>query len=519
MKFICIIFLLSFISIQYGQAPNIIWTKTYNSWYNYAELFGCAVDNSNGFYSVGSTRNNNPSSDHDILVVKFNAATGDSVWSAIYNGSSNKDDESIHCIADNAGGLYVVGYSDVGTANNTNDDIIILKYNTANGALLWSKTYNHNSVSPYSDEMGMSCALDESGNLYVAGWTFFNNKTEGILLKLNTSNQQIDWVKTFANATNNDDNWGGCVFAKPNTIYVGGYSFNGSTYNLITAKYNLNGDTIWTRRSENTLDSLDSPMVGLSIDANENIFISGCGGINKKVSSRNVYGQTIKYNSSGTFQWKSIIDGATEYDFLAANTVDKNNNMYCVGAVFPGNHEDDYAVYKLNGNTGSIIWTTSYNGPLNKADFALDCRLDNSGDLYITGATAWGIKPGGSGLLIKYKSTVTDIIDRNNFINDFKLYQNYPNPFSSNSNSLSGKNSSTFINFSVPEKADIAINIYNIFGELITTLINNEYENGFYSVNWNALNLPSGIYLCKLFANSKTSKKTYTSVIKINFIK
>ena len=82
----------------------------------------------------------------------------------------------------------------------------------------------------------------------------------------------------------------------------------------------------------------------------------------------------------------------------------------------------------------------------------------------------------------------------------FELFQNYPNPF----------NPSTTIKFSLPEDSRVAINIYNILGEKITELINNDYKAGFYKIQFNPANLSlaSGIYFYTIESkNFKDVKK------------
>ncbi|MCK4661300.1 MAG: T9SS type A sorting domain-containing protein [Bacteroidales bacterium] len=68
------------------------------------------------------------------------------------------------------------------------------------------------------------------------------------------------------------------------------------------------------------------------------------------------------------------------------------------------------------------------------------------------------------------------------------LYQNYPNPFIIVTN----------ITFSIQQKTHVTLNIYNITGQLIHTLINQNKEPGTYLVKWNASNVPSGIYFYRL---------------------
>ncbi|MFI5252829.1 MAG: T9SS type A sorting domain-containing protein [Bacteroidota bacterium] len=80
----------------------------------------------------------------------------------------------------------------------------------------------------------------------------------------------------------------------------------------------------------------------------------------------------------------------------------------------------------------------------------------------------------------------------------FVLYQNYPNPF----------NPSTRIAFDVKEENHIRIAIYNIAGQKVSTLIDETKRAGSYTVGFDATNLPSGIYFCKLEgANFSLMKK------------
>jgi hypothetical protein len=80
---------------------------------------------------------------------------------------------------------------------------------------------------------------------------------------------------------------------------------------------------------------------------------------------------------------------------------------------------------------------------------------------------------------------------------DFKLGQNYPNPF----------NPSTTITFSIPEATFVTIKIFNSLGEEVETLIARELILGNYKYDWNAANLPSGIYFYKLQAGDFVQTK------------
>jgi hypothetical protein len=72
----------------------------------------------------------------------------------------------------------------------------------------------------------------------------------------------------------------------------------------------------------------------------------------------------------------------------------------------------------------------------------------------------------------------------------YELSQNYPNPF----------NPVTTINFSLPEAGNVKLTLYNLLGEKIKTLVNEFKEEGVHTVNFNANDLQSGLYIYKIEA-------------------
>lgn len=82
-------------------------------------------------------------------------------------------------------------------------------------------------------------------------------------------------------------------------------------------------------------------------------------------------------------------------------------------------------------------------------------------------------------------------------IKDFILYQNYPNPF----------NSSTSISYSLPFRSKVKLSVYDIMGNEISTLVNEEQNSGYYQVAFNESTLYSGVYFYKLQSNNYTEIK------------
>jgi hypothetical protein len=74
----------------------------------------------------------------------------------------------------------------------------------------------------------------------------------------------------------------------------------------------------------------------------------------------------------------------------------------------------------------------------------------------------------------------------------YLLHQNYPNPF----------NPSTIIQYQVPSIGIVTLKIYDILGREVAALVNEEKRLGKYDVQWNASNMPSGVYFYRLHAGS-----------------
>ena len=84
----------------------------------------------------------------------------------------------------------------------------------------------------------------------------------------------------------------------------------------------------------------------------------------------------------------------------------------------------------------------------------------------------------------------TGIESNDIFPKEFRLFQNYPNPFNGNS----------IIKYSIPKSSQVQIKVFDVLGNEIETLVNEEKPVGTYELNWNASNLPSGVYFYRLQA-------------------
>ncbi|MCD6375792.1 MAG: T9SS type A sorting domain-containing protein [Caldisericaceae bacterium] len=164
---------------------------------------------------------------------------------------------------------------------------------------------------------------------------------------------------------------------------------------------------------------------------------------------------------------------------------------------------------------GGMDWALEAKIPLDSIAFGDDLRFhpqrgmrimfdlvfhDNDGSGW-EGNLSWSPNNRDMAYLDQHEWTYTWIGDTNHtvtglqndsreVINTFSLQQNYPNPF----------NPVTTINYSIARTSKVELNIYNMLGQKIVSLVNTHQNPGHYTVQWNAASFPSGVYLYKLKA-------------------
>ena len=91
---------------------------------------------------------------------------------------------------------------------------------------------------------------------------------------------------------------------------------------------------------------------------------------------------------------------------------------------------------------------------------------------------------------------------------NFELEPNYPNPF----------NPSTTITYGLPEQAEVTVNVYNILGQNVATLVNQTQTPGRYTARFDAGRLASGLYIARLTAKG-VSGQQFVRELKMQLIK
>lgn len=109
-------------------------------------------------------------------------------------------------------------------------------------------------------------------------------------------------------------------------------------------------------------------------------------------------------------------------------------------------------------------------------------------------------------------SAIEDTIDAHSDLipKEFALYQNYPNPF----------NLMTIIRYQLPVTSKVTLSVYNVLGQVVATPVDEVQDAGYKSVEWNTVNVPSGVYFLRMVAEpDDNTAQAYSQVRKLVMIK
>ena len=195
-------------------------------------------------------------------------------------------------------------------------------------------------------------------------------------------------------------------------------------------------------------------------------------------------------SSIGTVKVRGVIENATasgsDYDFLISNGVDllidpNDGLLHHKYAIVDGEFADSTPWVIV----GSHNWTAAANTKNDENTLLIqDAQIAN---LFLQEFAARYYEAGGQDSIVVPPRPLGGSIPT-----AFKLYQNFPNPF----------NPTTKITFELPRRSVVSLTVFNVLGEEVATLVNEELTAGRYLTQWNASGIASGVYFYRLVAKA-----------------
>jgi len=267
----------------------------------------------------------------------------------------------------------------------------------------------------------------------------------------------LEWHKTFSRSSVHENVATSIDVDRHGNLYVTGYSFvPHSNYDFATIKYNNSGGYGWTNNPVQIYDNFFNNDKASSVKVNDTlVYVTG----SSAMSPGGFYTQQYRQYEDGHIQlvWDNYFEPA-----FSNNERDQTEKA---------------SEILIDPSTGNVIVVAMRWGGLRTPKFAI--RVYNP-----QGQILFTIDPQTDNLSL-IDNSKEDLKQKNSA---FSLEQNFPNPF----------NPSTLITFNIPESGDVELKIYDMSGKETMTLLNKYIEAGNHSVNFNATDLPSGVYHYKL---------------------
>jgi hypothetical protein len=277
-----------------------------------------------------------------------------------------------------------------------------VKYDSA-GNQLWVARYEHPGEVYGSPE---AVAVDGLGNVYVIG--FFVGMTtysDYTTIKYDVNGNQL-WVASYNGPGSGHDYVKAMALDESGNVYVTGYSpGNGTGTDYATVKYSSEGTQLWVARYNGSANSDDEPC-GMAVDTAGNIYVTGSSHGNHTQFQGGIDYATLKYDSGGNELWVVRYSNPEEFwDQARAMAVDSSGNVYVTGLSQGNITKIDIATVKYDSD-GNQVWVARYSGELSMVypyssipsyynDQPYAIALDAQGDVYIAGSTTTKVCIGG----------------------------------------------------------------------------------------------------------------------------
>ena len=333
---------------QYSELGNLNWQKSIGgsnatTWADPNEnLNDTAISPDEEYvYSVGYT---GYAGDIPIgVIVKYNK-DGTLQWKKEY-GNSGDTQTLQSCETDSSGNLYVAG--DIHVTGTSNYLGLLTKFNSS-GVIQWQKSYSHSSAVHFRHMV-----MDSSNNIYIA--------VDGpdAVIKVNSAGV-IQWQKSYSRGNNFFAATEAIAVDTSGNVFICGYSSdsNSTDDRPYVLKVNSSGTVQWARYCGNYNDG--ARVETITCDNDDNVYVFGLDKTNSTPYNDSLI---VKYNSSGTLQWKRTFGISAANQQAYSIKTDSRNNVVIAGnnysSVGSYGHWDHYLARLPNDGTKTGTYTVN----------------------------------------------------------------------------------------------------------------------------------------------------------------
>jgi hypothetical protein len=467
--------------------------------------------------------------DEDIFLAKFDPS-GNHLWSQSFGDTNYQNAPSV--AVDASGNIIITGYFrgtvDFGggvlsTAEEYDYDVFLAKFDPS-GNHLWSQSFGDTDW-----QLAFGVAVDASGNIIATG--HFEGTIDfggGVLTstsvydmylaKFDSSGNHI-WSHSYGR-TNDQlstdlavDGSGNIIVAgrfRGTVDFGGGLLTSAGDWDIYFVKFGPEATHLWSRRFG---DASFQQVGDLAIDLADNVVLTGSylgavnfgGGVLTSAGSYDIF--LAKYDSGGNHLWSHRYGdaGVQQAQDVA---IDASGNVVIAGhfggtvdfgggsLVASGSPFPDIFLASFDPDANHL-WSVKFGDP--DVEVASTVALDSWDNILLSGYFQSTVDFGGGPLtsaggrdvfLTKFASTATGVVQGSGPPLELRAY---PNPF----------NPSTTVVFHLPRSGLARLQVYNLNGRLMKTLVEAHKSTGTYTVTWDGRDkegsaVASGVYFVSL---------------------
>ena len=328
----------------------------------------------------------------DFATLKFDNE-GNLLWDMLFNGSAWADDWITDIALDDSGDVYVAGIT---IGETSMEDYGIIKY-SAEGTEEWVAIFD----GIMSTDLATSLAVDTSGHTYVTGVSkHYDDYYDYYTLKLDSAGAEVWGIRW--GASGDGDSWASDIVVDDSmNVTVTGVSYEGQFgFNYVTVQWDSTGSESWVSSYTNNLFGGIDEATAMMLDGENNIIVTGVTESDNQTTDI----VTVKYDTAGEELWSNLYDGGEGVDDFAFYLSVDSNDAVLVGGYESSNvNLEDYSILKYQSD-GTDSWDTQFDGPGNSLDIGVALTTAGSSNVYVVGIIESQVS-GADISIIKYDAT------------------------------------------------------------------------------------------------------------------
>jgi hypothetical protein len=525
-----------FLTLKLAANGTLLWTATHDA-NNFDDVAAdIALDNNGNIYVTGGSQVS--TTDWNYTTIKYNSS-GTLLWSQQYDYANLRD------VAVN---IEVEGNNVIvtGASANTPQEWDYATVHYDDNGILQNTERTASGITGFDQPMDM--VQDDNGFIYITGRGTQNGTNYDIQTVKLSSTLNVEWVVNFDGEGFEDGAADLELDAFKNVFIVGLTQNSNLTTDLLVVKYDELGNELWRRTRSS--ETGNAKATAAKVNPDGSIIVTG-----EVQNGTQIDFITLKYDATAALQYidQNHILHFPELGAGSSVTIVPTNTIF---SFYQPNHlssqgNNDFLVLQINEVTitynhqsyvgsGNVInsWirnsaSEGYESTINVDDLEHKwCELLSANSQqavtktylykivgyhaigtstanYIPNPTAqwdwWGVSPLGGNPICPYTLVVNGTITNNDevVVNNENELKIYPIP----------THNSVNIEFLLDETTDVMLDIFDLNGQLIKTVLTGQQIKGQHNISVSLDNIPTGIYLCRLQAGNKISTQ---KIVKIN---